>query len=107
MVFYNLGHIKGEKGEKGDKGDKGNKGDKGDAGTITLDNNVTQGSSNAVKSSGIYTALTGKVNTSDIVDNLTTDDATKVLSAKQGKLLNDLIGTAITYINQWGGLNGR
>ena len=27
MVFYNLGHIKGEKGEKGDKGDKGNKGD--------------------------------------------------------------------------------
>ena len=34
----------------------------------------------------------------DIVDNLTTDDATKVLSAKQGKVLNDLIGSAITYI---------
>ena len=36
----------------------------------------------------------------DIVDNLTTNDATKVLSAKQGKALADLIGNAITYINQ-------
>ena len=43
--------------------------------------------------------LDGKVNTSDIVDNLTTNDSTKPLSAKQGKVLNDLIGTAITYIN--------
>lgn len=33
-----------------------------------------------------------------IIDNLTTDDATKVLSAKQGKILNDMIGSAITYI---------
>jgi hypothetical protein len=33
-----------------------------------------------------------------IADNLTTDDATKVLSAKQGKVLNDMIGSAITYI---------
>ena len=36
----------------------------------------------------------------DIADNLTTNDATKVLSAKQGKVLNDLIGQAIAYINQ-------
>jgi hypothetical protein len=36
----------------------------------------------------------------NIVDNLTTNDATKSLSAKQGKKLNDLIGNAITYINQ-------
>lgn len=43
-------------------------------------------------------SLDGKVNTSDIADNLTTNDATKVLSAKQGKVLNDLIGSAITYI---------
>ena len=34
----------------------------------------------------------------DIADNLTTNDATKVLSAKQGKVLNDLIGSAISYI---------
>ena len=38
-----------------------------------------------------------------IIDNLTTNDATKVLSAKQGKVLNDLIGDAITYINGTGG----
>ena len=41
-----------------------------------------------------------KVNISDIVDNLTTSDASKVLSAKQGKALKDLIGDAIVYINQ-------
>ena len=35
-----------------------------------------------------------------IADNLTTNDSTQVLSAKQGKVLNDLIGSAITYINQ-------
>lgn len=35
----------------------------------------------------------------DIADNLTTNDNTKVLSAKQGKALKDLIGNAITYIN--------
>ena len=35
-----------------------------------------------------------------IADNLTTNDSTQVLSAKQGKALADLIGSAITYINQ-------
>ena len=35
-----------------------------------------------------------------IADNLTTNDATQVLSAKQGKVLADLIGDAISYINQ-------
>ena len=35
---------------------------------------------------------------SDVVDNLSTNDATKALSAKQGKALNDQIGSAITYI---------
>ena len=34
-----------------------------------------------------------------IADNLTTNDSTQVLSAKQGKVLNDLIGNAISYIN--------
>ena len=45
-------------------------------------------------------AITGMLTSSDIADNLTTNDSTKVLSAKQGKALNDLIGAAITYINQ-------
>lgn len=35
-----------------------------------------------------------------IADNLTTNDSTQALSAKQGKVLNDLIGSAISYINQ-------
>lgn len=38
------------------------------------------------------------VKKSDIVDDLSTNDASKPLSAKQGKALNDLIGAAITYI---------
>jgi len=45
-------------------------------------------------------AITGMLTSSDIADNLTTNDSTKVLSAKQGKALADLIGNAITYINQ-------
>lgn len=44
--------------------------------------------------------ITGKVNTSDVVNNLTTTSSGKVLDARQGKALNDLIGSAITYINQ-------
>lgn len=43
-------------------------------------------------------AITGMLTSSDIADNLTTNDSTKVLSAKQGKVLNDMIGSAITYI---------
>lgn len=39
----------------------------------------------------IEQVTTGKVSTSDIIDNLTTNDSTKVLSAKQGKALKDLI----------------
>ena len=35
--------------------------------------------------------LTGKVNTSSIADDLTTNDSSKVLSAKQGKVLKDTI----------------
>lgn len=47
---------------------------------------------------------TGMLTSSDIADNLTTNDSTKVLSAKQGKVLKDLIGDAITYINQQEGI---
>lgn len=45
-------------------------------------------------------AISGMLTSSDIADNLTTDNASKVLSAKQGKVLKDLIGNAISYINQ-------
>lgn len=39
------------------------------------------------------------VKKSDVVDNLTSTSATAPLSAKQGKVLSDLIGEAISYIN--------
>ena len=54
----------------------------------------TSSTTGLIKNDGTY------VSTSDIADNLTTNDSTKVLSAKQGKALNDLIGQAIAYINQ-------
>lgn len=48
----------------------------------------------------LQTNLNGKINTSDIANNLTTTSSGKVLDARQGKALADLIGDAITYINQ-------
>ena len=44
--------------------------------------------------------LNGKINTSNIANNLTTTSSGKVLDARQGKELADLIGGAIQYINQ-------
>lgn len=44
--------------------------------------------------------LGGKINTSAIANNLTTSTSGKVLDARQGKALADMIGSAITYINQ-------
>jgi len=61
-----------------------------------LKNDGTVDTSSYITSS----AISGMLTSSDIVDNLTTNDSTKVLSAKQGKALKDLIGAAITYINQ-------
>ena len=57
--------------------------------------------------STLPTGSTSQAGIVQIVDNLTTDDNTKVLSAKQGKALNDTLGdissvisAVITYINQ-------
>lgn len=47
----------------------------------------------------LQTSLDAKVNTSDIANNLTTTTSGKVLDARQGKALADLIGDAIVYIN--------
>jgi hypothetical protein len=44
--------------------------------------------------------LSNYVPKSDIVDNLTSTDTNKPLSANQGKVLMDLIGDAIQYINE-------
>ena len=45
-------------------------------------------------------AISGMLTTSDVANNLTTTSSGKVLDARQGKALADLIGDAITYINQ-------
>lgn len=48
-----------------------------------------------VPSSDIGNLLSGKIDVSDIVDNLITNNASKVLSAKQGKVLKDLIDALV------------
>lgn len=63
--------------------------------SITVD---ADGTLHAVGGSG-----GGGLTSADIADNLTTDDSTKVLSAKQGKILNDKVvdveGDVATIIN--------
>lgn len=54
----------------------------------TLSANSTQ----QVINGAINTSLNNYFKKADIADNLTTDDSTKALSAKQGKVLKDLIG---------------
>ena len=103
----------GETGPAGPQGEKGDKGDKGDPGTITIDTSLSTTSTNAVQNKAITTAinskadtnhthsisdvidlqsnLNAKVNTSDIVNNLTTTASGKVLDARQGKALKDYV----------------
>ena len=79
-------------------------------GKADITQSITNGdTSHSPSGDAIYDALIGKSDTNHthsnyvnptIVDNLTTDDATKTLSAKQGKVLNDRIGVAINYINK-------
>ena len=64
-------------------------------------NAVTQSSTDLVESGAVYTetsalnsALSNKINTSDIANNLTTTTTGKVLDATQGKALSDTIGNS-------------
>ena len=50
-----------------------------------------------------HQSLTGYLQTTDVVDNLTSTSTTAPLSAKQGKELNDKIGNILTIINGNGG----
>ena len=67
--------------------------------TITAGQTITPGSNVAVSDTvekqieDINSTLPGKVNTSDIANNLTTTAAGKVLDARQGKALNDVLVT--------------
>ena len=49
--------------------------------------------------SDINSLLSGKINTTDIVDTVTSTDATKPLSAAQGKVLKDLIDNLASSSN--------
>lgn len=108
-----LASLKGPKGDTGLQGPQGEKGDKGDPGTITIDTSLSTTSTNAVQNKAITTAinskadtnhthnisdvtnlqstLNSKMNTSDIVNNLTTTASGKVLDARQGKALKDYV----------------
>ena len=72
----------------------------------SLDNKISKSQTiGLVKNDGTIdtsTYLTSHQTLPTIVDNLTTNDATQVLSAKQGKILNDKIGDIITIINGTG-----
>lgn len=56
---------------------------------LNFDSTPTENSDNPVTSDGIFTALGSKINTNDIVNNLTETTPGKVLDATQGKALND------------------
>lgn len=56
---------------------------------LNFDSTPTENSDNPVTSDGIFTALESKINTNDIVNNLTETTPGKVLDATQGKALND------------------
>lgn len=72
----------------------------GGGGEVDLSNYIRKSStSGLVKNDGTIDT-SQYISSDDIVDNLTTNDSTKVLSAKQGYQLNQLIGTAISYINR-------
>lgn len=73
----------------------------GAAASKSTTNAVTQGSTALVESGAVYTetsalnsALSNKVNTSDIVNNLNETTTGKVLDATQGKALNDTISNS-------------
>ena len=98
--------VKGDTGEKGDKGDaftysdftpeqlaslKGEKGDKGDA-AITVDAVPTQGSTNAVSSGGVFSALAEKPDKDSTPETVTPEetDADFYLSDANGNVLLEL-----------------
>ena len=63
---------------------------------------IPANTSDLTNDSGFITsaAIADMLTSNDIANNLTTTAAGKVLDARQGKALADLIGDAITYINQ-------
>lgn len=77
----------------------------GSAASRNATSSITSGSTDLIESGAVSslkqtleTALDGKINTSDIANNLSTATAGKVLDATQGKALNDSISATNTAI---------
>ena len=66
----------------------------GTLGELGFDNAPIQNSNKLVKSGSIWTELQKKINYTDIINNLTTTDTNKPLSAYQGKVLDEKITLA-------------
>lgn len=66
---------------------------------VGLENVDNTSDANKPISTAGQNALDTKLNTSAVVNNLTTNDSTKVLSAAQGKALNDKITALQTRAN--------
>lgn len=88
---------------KGAKGDKGDKGEKGDTGTITVDAELSDTSTNPIQNKAIYKALLGKVGT-DIFTGFALIGATATIAWQQGTQMSGTInatnysGTARTAL---------
>lgn len=70
-------------------------------------NTISSGSTDLIESGAVHSAIqtltntvNGKVNTSDIANNLTTTASGKVLDARQGKALNDKIKNKVLYLTE-------
>lgn len=77
----------------------------GSAASRNATSSITSGSTDLIESGAVNslkqtleTALNGKINTTDIANNLTTTTVGKVLDATQGKALNDSISATNTAI---------
>lgn len=62
-----------------------------EANKTIVDSSLSSISENPVQNKIIKSAIDYKINISDIIDNLTTNESYKPLSARQGKILKDLI----------------
>ena len=65
-----------------------------------VDSALSTTSENAVQNKAIAIALNGKVNNSDVVDNLSSTASGRPLSANQGKILNDT-KASISHTHGW------
>lgn len=88
MVEYNLGKVRGEDGKGIESIVKTSTTDNIDIYTILYTNGEE---TTFTVTNGITPDTSTFIQKSEIVDNLTTDNSNRPLSAKQGKILKDLI----------------